>query len=144
MQLVRQLLDDVSDVSEVNAALRRVGRSMGVRAVDEFLAKSGAGAAKCTTFRQAAEAAAGPAMRMFLGVQAAVGGWSAEGDACSLRLSDNPITGACVRRARVRACALQAPARAACVPRVPRVRPAARARTHIHTPPRTFKLTDAV
>ena len=106
VQLVRQLLDDVSDVSEVNAALRRVGRSMGVRAVDEFLAKSGAGAAKCTTFRQAAEAAAGPAMRMFLGVQAAVGGWSAEGDACSLRLSDNPITGACVRacaRARVRA-----------------------------------------
>ena len=97
VQLVRQLLDDVSDVSEVNAALRRVGRSMGVRAVDEFLAKSGAGAAKCTTFRQAAEAAAGPAMRMFLGVKAAVGGWSAEGDACSLRLSDNPITGTCVR-----------------------------------------------
>lgn len=87
--LVRQLLDDLGDAGEVNAALERMGRSMGLRAVDEFLAKTAA--PRCTTFKQAAEAVAGPAFKMFLGVRATVCGWNSDATQCSLVLEDNPL-----------------------------------------------------
>ena len=38
--LVMQLLKDYEDVGEVNRKLKQIGKNIGVRLVDEFLAKS--------------------------------------------------------------------------------------------------------
>jgi hypothetical protein len=62
-----------------------------VRLVDEFLAKSGVGS--CQDFRETAEVVAKVAFKMFLGINVEVSQWSAEGNACSLLIYDNPLTG---------------------------------------------------
>ena len=76
----------------MNAQLEALGYGMGTRLADDFCARQrGAGAARCRTFRETMETVAGPALRMFLGVTAALEGWNAEGTAVSLRLADNPL-----------------------------------------------------
>lgn len=70
------------------------GYNIGVRIVDEYLAKTRAASAPsapCATFRDAAEAVARHALPLFLNVAAAVGAWSSDGTACSLVLTDNPL-----------------------------------------------------
>lgn len=67
------------------------GYNIGVRIVDEYLAKTRAQAPACASFREAAEAVARHALPLFLNVAAAVGAWSADGSACSLALTDNPL-----------------------------------------------------
>ena len=62
-----------------------------MRLVDEFLAKSGV--ANCPNFKETAEVVAKVAFKMFLGVNVDVSQWNAEGDACSLVLYENPLTG---------------------------------------------------
>ena len=79
--LVKSLLDDaaltaaegpLSDaaIDAVNASLFDMGISIGMRMIDEFLAKSGA--PPCRTLAMTAEAVAKVAVRMFLGVAAGV------------------------------------------------------------------------
>jgi hypothetical protein len=61
--------------------LRR-GYNIGIRLVDEFLAKTKQG--RCSTFRDAAESVARQALPMFLNVSAHVTNWNADGSECSL------------------------------------------------------------
>eukprot|EP00441_Pelagodinium_beii_P041771 CAMPEP_0197628966 /NCGR_PEP_ID=MMETSP1338-20131121/7032_1 /TAXON_ID=43686 ORGANISM="Pelagodinium beii, Strain RCC1491" /NCGR_SAMPLE_ID=MMETSP1338 /ASSEMBLY_ACC=CAM_ASM_000754 /LENGTH=176 /DNA_ID=CAMNT_0043199971 /DNA_START=34 /DNA_END=564 /DNA_ORIENTATION=- len=87
--LVTQLLRDIEDVDAVNAQLEKMGYNIGLRLVDEFLAKSGVSA--CQDFRDTAEVIAKVGLRMFLGVSAEVVMWNREMTACSLILPENPL-----------------------------------------------------
>jgi hypothetical protein len=78
------------------------GYNIGVRIVDEYLAKTRAASAAassaaplnnpCASFRDAAEAVARHALPLFLNVAAALGAWSPDGTSCSLLLTDNPLS----------------------------------------------------
>lgn len=69
------------------------GYNIGIRLIDEFLAKSGVG--NCSDFKETAEVIAKIAFKMFLGVNAEVAHWNAESNACSLLIYENPLTGRC-------------------------------------------------
>ena len=93
--LVTELVRDYEDPIEVNAQLDRIGHSIGVRCVDEFLSKAdvaGMGmATQCQTLRDTAEVVAKMGFKMFLGVQAEVGGFSQDQKSFSIYLQDNPL-----------------------------------------------------
>ncbi|CBZ50462.1 putative trafficking protein particle complex subunit 3 [Neospora caninum Liverpool] len=87
--LVTQLLKDFEQIDAINAQLEKMGYNIGIRLVDEFLAKTGMGG--CTCFRQTADVVAKLGLRMFLGVTADVTNWDADGTSCSLILHENPL-----------------------------------------------------
>jgi len=87
--IVRQLIADLEDLDEVNKQLEQMGHNIGVRLVDEFLAKAKMG--RCSSFREAAEVIGRQAFPMFLNVTANVTNWSSDGNECSLVLTDNPL-----------------------------------------------------
>ena len=62
---VAQLLKDLEDPHAVNVQLDKMGYSMGIRLIDELLAKTGVG--RCTDFRETAEIIK-LAFRIFLNV----------------------------------------------------------------------------
>ncbi|KAG7396509.1 Trafficking protein particle complex subunit 3 [Phytophthora boehmeriae] len=88
--LVTQLIKDFEDLKVVNQQLDSMGYNIGVRLVDEFLAKSGV--THCPDFKETAEVVAKVAFKMFLGINVEVSQWNAEGTACSLLIYDNPLT----------------------------------------------------
>eukprot|EP00894_Picocystis_sp_ML_P003781 jgi/Pico_ML_1/54298/g4668.t2 len=63
--VVRQLIEDYEDLDEVNKQLDEMGYNVGVRIIDDFLAKSEAD--KCSSFEGTVETIASSAFRMFLG-----------------------------------------------------------------------------
>eukprot|EP00434_Breviolum_minutum_P021151 symbB.v1.2.018663.t1/scaffold1499.1/size115214/5 len=87
--LVTQLLRDIEDVDAVNAQLEKMGYNIGLRLIDEFLAKSGVNA--CQDFRDTCDVIAKVGLRMFLGVSGEVVMWNKEMTACSLVLPENPL-----------------------------------------------------
>eukprot|EP00580_Thalassiosira_gravida_P002313 CAMPEP_0201606312 /NCGR_PEP_ID=MMETSP0492-20130828/5811_1 /ASSEMBLY_ACC=CAM_ASM_000837 /TAXON_ID=420259 /ORGANISM="Thalassiosira gravida, Strain GMp14c1" /LENGTH=206 /DNA_ID=CAMNT_0048070695 /DNA_START=83 /DNA_END=703 /DNA_ORIENTATION=- len=94
--LVTELVRDYEDPIEVNAQLDRIGHSIGVRCVDEFLSKAdvaGMGnATQCQSLRDTADVVAKIGMKMFLGIQAEVGGFSQDQRSFSIYLQDNPLS----------------------------------------------------
>ena len=58
------------------------GHNIGIRLVDEFLAKARMG--KCSSFRETAEVIAKQAFVMFINVQATCTNWSQDARECSL------------------------------------------------------------
>jgi hypothetical protein len=94
--LVTELVRDYEDPIEVNAQLDRIGHSIGVRCVDEFLSKAdvaGMGmATQCQSLRDTAEVVAKMGFKMFLGVQAEVGGFSQDQKSFSIYLQENPLS----------------------------------------------------
>jgi hypothetical protein len=93
--LVTELVRDYDEnPEEINAQLDRIGYSIGVRCVDEFLAKaqqSGIAVPPCTNMRDTAEIVAKIGFRMFLGITVEVTNLSPDGRAFSLILYDNPL-----------------------------------------------------
>lgn len=87
--LVRHLLLDLEAVSEVNKQLDDMGYRMGVRLIDDFLAKTST--QRCRNLREAARVVAEVALKMYLGVSAQVVGWNADGTECSLVMRENPL-----------------------------------------------------
>ena len=88
--LVMQLLDDSGDnVEDVNQQLDTIGYRIGVRLVDEFLAKS---QVQCKSFQETANAVAKVGFKMFLGVPASVHNWTEDSKCYSLVLDENPLT----------------------------------------------------
>eukprot|EP00927_Polykrikos_kofoidii_P062597 TRINITY_DN57405_c0_g1_i1.p1 TRINITY_DN57405_c0_g1~~TRINITY_DN57405_c0_g1_i1.p1 ORF type:complete len:191 (-),score=37.16 TRINITY_DN57405_c0_g1_i1:291-863(-) len=87
--LVTQILEDFEDVDAVNMQLEKMGYNIGLRLVDEFLAKSGIGG--CQDFRDTAEVISKVALKMFLGVGAEVVNWNKELTVCFLVLPENPL-----------------------------------------------------
>ncbi|KAL7543168.1 hypothetical protein ACHAXR_012861 [Thalassiosira sp. AJA248-18] len=94
--LVTELVRDYEDPIEVNAQLDRIGHSIGVRCVDEFLSKAdvaGMGlATQCQNLRDTAEVVSKIGFKMFLGIQAEVGGFSHDQRSFSIYLQDNPLS----------------------------------------------------
>lgn len=89
--VVAQVLEDCrGDVASANGVLERMGYNIGVRLVDEFLARSRI--ARCAGLAETAEAVAKVGFKMYLGVAAQVGRWSEDGKAFSLMLEDTPLT----------------------------------------------------
>lgn len=66
--VVVQLLKDSDDVEQTSAQLEKMGYNIGMRIIDEFLAKANAG--PCSDFKETGEVIAKVAFRMFLGVTA--------------------------------------------------------------------------
>ena len=96
--LVTELVRDFEDPIEVNVQLERIGHSIGVRCVDELLSKAdampnlGSAATQCSNLRDTAEVVAKVGFRMFLGIQAEVGGFSQDQKSFSIYLQENPLS----------------------------------------------------
>lgn len=88
--MVMQLIKDHEDVDAVNKQLEKMGYNIGIRIVDEFLAKGNI--TKCNNFRETAEMIGKVAFKMFLGISVEVGNWSTDGNSCSLMIQENPFT----------------------------------------------------
>lgn len=87
--MVTQLVRDYKDLRVVNTELEKIGYNMGIRLVDEFLAKSNL--QSCVNFRETAQVVAKVALKMFLGVSADVGKWREDGRQCSITFRGNPL-----------------------------------------------------
>jgi len=87
--LVAQLLKDYENDEEVNKQLEKMGYNIGVRLIEDFLARSNSG--RCHDFRETADVIAKIGFKMFLGVVPAITNWSAAGDEFSLVLENNPL-----------------------------------------------------
>lgn len=91
--LVTELIRDYEDIAQVNEQLELMGYSIGVRCVDEFLAKSeqhGMTVPTCMSLKDTAEVVAKTGFRMFLGVSCDVT-VAPDGNSVSLFLYDNPL-----------------------------------------------------
>ncbi|KAL5011059.1 hypothetical protein ScPMuIL_013364 [Solemya velum] len=88
--LVAQLLKDYEDDDEVNRQLEKMGYNIGVRLIEDFLARSNV--SRCNDFRETADQIAKVAFKMYLGVTPVVSNWSAAGDEFSLLIENNPLT----------------------------------------------------
>ena len=84
-----QLVKDFEEVSVINQQLEKMGYNIGIRLIDEFLAKSGV--TNCSNLRETADVIAKVALKMFLGITAEVASWNPEFTAFSLVINDNPI-----------------------------------------------------
>jgi len=88
--IVSQALKDNASVADVNKYLDQMGYNIGLRLIDEFLARSGIG--RCADLKDTAEVIAKVGFKMFLGVTAQVVGFDAEKKEFSLVLEENPLT----------------------------------------------------
>ncbi|GAM26346.1 hypothetical protein SAMD00019534_095210 [Acytostelium subglobosum LB1] len=87
--LVTQLIKDYEDIDQVNTKLEQMGYNIGVRLIEEFLAKSSIG--RCADFIETAEVIAKVGFKMFLGVSAQISDWDAEKKEFHLIIDDNPL-----------------------------------------------------
>jgi predicted ArsR family transcriptional regulator len=87
--LVAQMIKDLDNTEDVSKQLERLGYNMGVRLIEDFLAKTGTG--RCLDLKDTADKIQS-AFRMYLGVQPNVANWSAAGDEFSFILDTNPLT----------------------------------------------------
>jgi hypothetical protein len=83
-------MKDFEDLKEVNTQLEKMGYNIGIRLIDEFLAKSGVSA--CADFKDTTEVIAKVAFKMFLGINVDVV-TTEMSNVCSLILYENPFSG---------------------------------------------------
>ena len=91
--LVTELLRDYDTVPEIHDALEKMGYSMGVRSVDEFLAKSEQASIvvpPCTSLPETAQVLAKAGFRMMLGINVDTV-VAADGNSFSLLMQENPL-----------------------------------------------------
>ena len=87
--LVSQLLKDYENAEDVNRQLDRMGYNIGVRIIEDFLARTST--ARCTDLRDTADKIQS-AFKMYLGVNPTVTSWSSASDEFSLLFDQNPVT----------------------------------------------------
>jgi hypothetical protein len=89
--LVAQIIaDKKGDLTTVNRELDQMGYNMGIRLIDEFLAKNGT-AQSCQSFDDAVETLARIAFKMFLGIDAEAVVDSSSKDSFFIIFQDNPL-----------------------------------------------------
>ncbi|XP_054079838.1 trafficking protein particle complex subunit 3 isoform X3 [Rissa tridactyla] len=66
-----------------------MGYNIGVRLIEDFLARSNVG--RCHDFRETADVIAKIAFKMYLGITPSITNWSPGGDEFSLILENNPL-----------------------------------------------------
>jgi len=86
--LVAQIVKDYENVDDVNRQLERMGYNIGVRIIEDFLARTGSN--KCNDFRDTSEKVQ-QAFKIFLNVTPTVTSWSSASDEFSLIFETNPI-----------------------------------------------------
>ena len=86
--LVSTLLRDYENVDDVNKQLDKMGYNIGIRLVEDFLARTGGN--KCTDLRDTAEKIQ-LAFKMFLNISPTISGWTATTDEFSLIFDTNPL-----------------------------------------------------
>ena len=79
--LVAQIVKDYQNVEEVNKQLEKMGYNIGVRIIEDFLARTKEG--KCTDFRDTAEKVQ-MGFKMFINVSPTITSWSSASDEFSL------------------------------------------------------------
>lgn len=68
------------------------GYNIGVRLIEDFLARTAPVIRKCQDLRETAEFICKVGFKMFLGITPTVAGWSADGKSFSILLEENPLT----------------------------------------------------
>lgn len=87
--LVTEVVRDADgDAQEINSQLEKIGYSIGIRSVDEFLAKSNA--PYCKTLEETAQVLGKTAFKMFLGINCDV--QQQTPTTFSIILNENPLT----------------------------------------------------
>ena len=87
--LVSQLLKDYENAEDVNKQLDRIGYNIGLRLIEDFLAKTST--PRCHDLRDVADKLQS-AFRMYLGINPHISNWSPGNDEFSLILDSNPLT----------------------------------------------------
>ncbi|CBY22621.1 unnamed protein product [Oikopleura dioica] len=87
--VVARVLKDYERTDEVNAQLDKMGYNIGVRIIDDFLAKNRHG--RCKNMQETAEAIQS-AFKQYINVQPQVGKWNDAQNSFSLTLDTNPLT----------------------------------------------------
>lgn len=89
--IVAQLCKDFEgDYLKVNKQLDRMGYNIGIRLIEDFLAKSNSG--RCTNFKDTAEMISKIGFKMFLNIVPLVENWTQDGKQFSLIIEENPLT----------------------------------------------------
>ncbi|SBS81308.1 trafficking protein particle complex subunit 3, putative [Plasmodium ovale] len=88
--LVSQLLKDFELVDEVNEQLEKMGHNIGIRLIEEFLAKSDI--SFCEDFEETVEVIAKVAFKMFLGISGTVTCVDKESNIYSIIFHSNPLS----------------------------------------------------
>ncbi|GJQ13260.1 hypothetical protein GpartN1_g5051.t1 [Galdieria partita] len=86
---VREIIKDYEEPDQVNKELEKLGYNIGIRLIEDFLAKSGIG--NCSSFEESAEIISRVAFKMFLGIRATVSNWNSEYNSCSIVFDENPL-----------------------------------------------------
>jgi trafficking protein particle complex subunit 3 len=88
--IVAQLCTDYdNDYLEVNKQLDKMGYNIGIRLIEDFLAKSNP--ARCGSFRDVAEMISKVGFKIFLNVTPVVTNWTADNKQFSLQFEENPL-----------------------------------------------------
>ncbi|GFV05494.1 trafficking protein particle complex subunit 3 [Trichonephila clavipes] len=87
--LVSQILKDYENDEDVNKQLERMGHNIGVRIVEDFLARTNA--PRCHDLRDTADKLQ-TAFKLYLGLSPVVSNWNPAADEFSLLLDSNPLT----------------------------------------------------
>jgi len=87
--IVAQLMKDYEDVEAVNTQLEQMGHNIGVRLIEEFLARSNI--PRCKEFKETGEVIAKVGLKMFLGVTGTITNWDPKKNEFSLILDENPL-----------------------------------------------------
>ncbi|KAM5453177.1 transport protein particle 22 kDa subunit [Microsporum audouinii] len=88
--VVAQLCTDYeSDYLEVNRQLDKMGYNIGMRLIEDFLARSGMG--RCTNFRETADIISKVGFKVFLNITPTVTNWTSDNKQFSLVFEENPL-----------------------------------------------------
>ncbi|KAL1958856.1 hypothetical protein VTO42DRAFT_3693 [Malbranchea cinnamomea] len=88
--IVVQLCKDYdNDYLEVNRQLDKMGYNIGMRLIEDFLAKSNLG--RCSNFRETAEMISKVGFKIFLNITPTVTNWTSDNKQFSLVFEENPL-----------------------------------------------------
>ncbi|CAG8501421.1 8684_t:CDS:2 [Ambispora gerdemannii] len=87
--IVAQLVKDYEDYQEVNKQLEKMGYNIGVRLIEDFLARASLG--RCADFRETAEVISKVGFKIFLNITPTVTNWAPNGQEFSLVFDENPL-----------------------------------------------------
>lgn len=88
--IVSQLCKDFEgDYVKVNKQLEKMGYNIGIRLIEDFLARSNTG--RCTNFRDTAEVISKIGFKMFLNITPTIDNWTQDSKQFSLIFDENPL-----------------------------------------------------
>jgi hypothetical protein len=88
--IVAQLCKDFDgNYTQVNKQLEKMGYNIGVRLIEDFLARSGSG--RCQSFKDTAEMISKVGFKMFLNITPTIDNWTSDNKQFSLIFDENPL-----------------------------------------------------